>query len=145
MFIVNDYLEYKEYKIARDRRYAKTHEWIKIIEDDYALIGISDYAQRKLRDIVMVEEPELRRYSKGERITVVESIKSIGDLYAPVDCVVVAWNEDLMDNPALISEDPYGDGWIVKVIVENKSQLEDLLTPEEYSDLIKEEEAGNHT
>jgi len=140
---MGDYLKYKEYRVAEDRRYAKTHEWIKMVEDDYALIGISDYAQKKLRDIVMIEEPEFRRYSKGERITVIESIKSVGDVYAPVDCIVVAWNENLLDNPALISEDPYGDGWIVRVKVEDKAQIEDLLTPKEYLELIKEEESGS--
>ncbi len=137
-----EYLEFGKYRIAKDRKYTRTHEWIKVIREDYALVGISDYAQKKLKDIVMVEEPEFKRYTRGERITVIESIKSIGDVYAPVDCTVVGWNENLLENPTLISEDPYEKGWIVKVRVENPAQLEKLLNPEDYVEVIKEEEGA---
>lgn len=137
---MEDYLIYKNYKIARDRKYTETHEWIKVESGNRALVGISDYAQKKLKDIVMIEEPQIRSYKKGETITVIESIKSIGELYAPVDCAIIAWNEELSENPALISEDPYIQGWIIKIKIENMKQLEELLTPEEYLEIIKKEE-----
>jgi len=84
---LEDYLIYKNYKIARDRKYTETHEWIKVESGNRALVGISDYAQKKLKDIVMIEEPQIRSYKKGETITVIESIKSIGELYAPVEVI----------------------------------------------------------
>jgi len=133
---------YKEYLIKGDRRYAETHEWILIIEGKKARIGISDYAQKKLKSVVYVDPPEVpKEVKKGDLITTVESIKSVGEIYAPVDCKVTAYNEKLDDDPGLINTDPYGEGWIVEVEVKSPEDVKKLLSAEEYVEVIKKEES----
>jgi len=135
-------VKYKDYIIKADRRYAETHEWIKLLEDNRARIGISDYAQKKLKNVVYAEPVEEgASFRKGELITTVESIKAVGEIYAPVDCKVTKYNEKLDDDPSLINTDPYGEGWIVEVEVEDPSQIDELLTAEQYVEkVIKKEE-----
>ncbi|RLG77755.1 MAG: glycine cleavage system protein GcvH [Thermoprotei archaeon] len=129
-----------KYLVMRDRLYTKTHEWIKVLNDE-ALVGITDYAQQKLRNIVGIELPELgRRYGKGESMGVIESIKSVEDLYAPVTLEVLEVNRSLEDEPEKMNKDPYGDGWVAKVKIVNKDELNELLKPEDYARLIEEEE-----
>lgn len=130
------------YTVLRDRLYTKSHEWIKVINDE-ALVGITDYAQQKLRNIVGVELPEVgRRYGKGESMAVVESIKSVEDVYAPVTLEVIGVNEVLEEEPDRINRDPYGDGWIARVKIVNRDELSDLLKPEDYARVVEEEEKG---
>ncbi|RLG87347.1 MAG: glycine cleavage system protein GcvH [Thermoprotei archaeon] len=130
------------YTVLRDRLYTKSHEWIKVINDE-ALVGITDYAQQKLRNIVGVELPEVgRRYGKGESMAVVESIKSVEDVYAPVTLEVIEVNEVLEEEPDRINRDPYGDGWIARVKIVNRDELSDLLKPEDYARVVEEEERG---
>ncbi|MHC3438253.1 glycine cleavage system protein GcvH [Natrialbaceae archaeon A-gly3] len=120
------------FDIPEDRRYLESHEWA--LETDGAVrVGISDFAQDELGDVVFVEFPD-----EGETVTqetefgVVESIKAVSDLYAPVSGEVVAVNEDLHDAPELVNGDPFGDGWMIEIELGDESELEDLLSAEEY-------------
>ncbi len=128
------------YIVLTDRRYTDTDEWVKV-EDGVAVVGITDYAQKKLRDIVGVELPETgRRVKRGEAVAAIESIKAAADVYAPVSGEVVEVNERLLDEPELLNRDPYGEGWMFKIRVEDPGELEKLLTPEQYAERIKREE-----
>lgn len=115
-----------------DRRYSETHEWVKI-EDDIAIVGISDYAQESLGDITFIELPEVEHEAKHEEeCGVIESVKAASDLNAPIDGEIVEVNENLDGNPELVNEDPYEAGWIFKLKNFNKEQYEDLFDASEY-------------
>ncbi len=132
-----------KYRVLKDRLYTKTHEWIKV-ENGTAIVGITDYAQQKLKNIVGVELPEVgKEYPKGERLGVVESIKSVEDVYAPITIKITEVNERLNDEPELLNKDPYGDGWIAKGEIVNRNELGELLKPEDYAKHIEEEEKGS--
>lgn len=123
--------------IPADLKYTREHEWIKDNGDGTATIGITDFAQGELGDIVFVElDPEGTEISKDDTFGTVEAVKTVSDLYAPVDGEIIEVNENLEDEPELVNDDPYGDGWMVKVKLEDESQLEDLLSSEEYEDVI---------
>ncbi len=129
-----------EYIILTDRKYMETDEWVKM-EGDIAVIGISDYAQKKLKDIVGVEFKEPgTKVKKGDLIAEVESIKSRGEIYAPFDGEIVEVNTQLEDEPDIINSDPYGEGWLVKMKPDNPEEYEKLLSPEEYAKTIEERE-----
>ncbi len=119
-------------------RYTKEHEWVKV-EGNTAVIGISDFAQHELGDIVFVELPEV-----GDEVTLdqpfgsVESVKTVSELYAPVSGTVVAVNDELSDSPELVNESPYETAWMIKVELSNPSEVEQLLTTEAYKELISE-------
>jgi glycine cleavage system H protein len=122
-------------------KYTKEHEWILIHEDGTATIGITDFAQGELGDIVYVEVDTVGETLERDTIFgTVEAVKTTSDLFMPVSGEVIEFNADLgsdgADNPALINEDPYGKGWIIKVKVSDTAQLEDLLTSEAYLSLI---------
>ena len=103
--------------------------------DDAGVIGITDFAQNELGDVVYVEVPELEReISKDDPFGAVESVKAVSDLYAPVSGTVTEVNDALPDTPELINEDPYGEGWIIKVAMSDVDELDDLMTPEEYTE-----------
>ena len=113
-----------------------------LITGDVATIGITDYAQRKLRDIVGVELPEKdTEVKKGESIASIESIKTVAEVYAPVSGIVVDTNTRLLEEPELLNNDPYGDGWILKIKITNMNEVELLLTPEQYAEHIASREA----
>lgn len=113
-------------------RYTEEHEWI-LDEGDSGSIGITDFAQKSLGDIVFVELPEIgKEFEKGESFGVVESIKSVNDLLMPVSGEVLAINEELADRPELCNQDPYG-AWMIKVKFSNKEEVGELLTPDQYS------------
>ncbi len=129
-----------EYIILTDRKYMETDEWVKM-EGDIAIIGISDYAQKKLKDIVGVEFKEPgTKVKKGDLIAEVESIKSRGEIYAPLDGEIIEVNTQLEDEPDIINNDPYGEGWLVKMKPDNPEEYEKLLSPEEYAKTIEERE-----
>ncbi|ABM80053.1 glycine cleavage system protein GcvH [Hyperthermus butylicus] len=129
-----------DYLVLTDRRYTKSDEWIKE-EDGVVTVGITDYAQKKLRDIVGVDLPEKgRRVQAGEAVASIESVKAAADVYAPVSGEVVEVNERLYDEPELLNRDPYGEGWMFKIKIEDRSELEKLLSPEEYAEKIRKEE-----
>ncbi|MCI2414975.1 MAG: glycine cleavage system protein GcvH [Candidatus Aramenus sp.] len=126
-----------KYEVLEDRYYTESDEWVKI-EGEIVTVGITDYAQKKLRDIVGVELPQVGREVKmGESIAVVESVKAAADIYSPLSGTVVEVNEDLISEPELINRDPYGAGWIFKLKVANKAEVEKLLTAEKYSEKIR--------
>ena len=122
--------------IPEDLKYTKSHEWVRI-EGDTATIGITDHAQDELGDVVFVELPEEgATFDAGESFGTVESVKAVSDLYTPVGGEVVEVNSALEDAPENINEDPYGEGWIVKLRTTDGA---DLLSPEEYEKVVEEE------
>lgn len=129
-----------EYIVLTDRRYTETDEWVKV-EGDIIVIGVTDYAQKKLKDIVGVvfEEPG-KKVNKGDVVAELESIKSRGEIYAPVAGKIVETNTRLEEEPDLINSDPYGEGWLVKIKPDNINDVEKLLTPEQYAKHIEERE-----
>jgi glycine cleavage system H protein len=134
---LDKYLEESGYKVATDRLYTREDEWVKV-ENGKATIGITDYAQKQLKDIVGVDLPVLgRTYRKGEAIAFVDSIKASAEVYAPLSGKVIEINESLQDDPQLINKDPYGDGWIARIEVLNIDETKDLMKPEEYVEYIR--------
>jgi glycine cleavage system H protein len=119
--------------------YAESHEWVRE-EGNRATIGITDYAQGQLKDIVYVELPEIgAEVKKGESIGVVESVKTVADLFSPVTGKVVETNAGLKNSPQFINEDPYGRGWIVKVEIKDKGELKGLLSSKAYQESLPSE------
>ncbi|MCA9751657.1 MAG: glycine cleavage system protein GcvH [bacterium] len=122
--------------IPQELRYTKEHEWV-LADDGVLVVGVTDFAQAELGDIVYVELPSIgTRLAAGETFGNVESVKSVSDLYCPVAGVVADINTRLGDSPELVNSDPYGEGWMVRLEPENPADLEGLLGPEEYSDYI---------
>jgi glycine cleavage system H protein len=123
-----------------DRKYSKDHEWAKDNGDGSATIGISDYAQEMLTDIVFVELPAVgKKVAKGAQVAVVESVKSVSDVYSPVSGEVIAVNSKLEADPALINQDAFGEGWIAKMKLDNAAELGSLLDAAAYDAFLKEE------
>ncbi|MDH5807325.1 MAG: glycine cleavage system protein GcvH [Candidatus Verstraetearchaeota archaeon] len=115
--------------------YSKTHEWI-AFEENLARVGISDYAQKNLHDIVYVELPKVGSFfKKNSTICTLESIKAVAEVYAPVDCTIIEINSKLIDSPEIINKDPYGEGWLVKVKIEGR--IEELMDAKTYAEFIK--------
>jgi glycine cleavage system H protein len=122
--------------IPDDLQYTKSHEWVRM-EDGTATIGITDHAQEELGDVVFVELPEVgNTIEAGDSFGTVESVKAVSDLYTPVGGEVVEVNSSLEDSPEKINDDPYGEGWIVRL---STSEEADLLSPEEYEKVVEEE------
>jgi glycine cleavage system H protein len=120
-------------------KYSKEHEWV-AAEETAATIGITDHAQEQLGEIVYIELPSIgEKISKDDPFGVIESVKAVSDIYAPVSGTVVEVNEDLAESPEAVNEDPYGDGWLIKVRVSDPSDLDDLMDHEEYEEFIARE------
>ncbi len=127
--------------IPNDLRYTKEHEWVKKVEDNIVLIGITDFAQSELGEIVYVEVDTIdEELDRDEVFGTVEAVKTTSDLFMPVSGKVLAFNPELdeneEDNPAIINEDPYGKAWIIKVELSNADDWEELLTDKQYEELI---------
>jgi glycine cleavage system H protein len=120
--------------------YTKEHEWVRLEEDGSVTVGITDYAQEQLGDIVYVELPEVSDdpVQKDEPFAVVESVKAVSDVYAPLTGRVSEVNDELPNSPEVINQDPYGDGWMVRMQLDSKDELEELLSAAEYEELINE-------
>ncbi len=132
-----------EWKFVEGLRYTQQHEWVRQEDGGIATVGVTDYAQDQLGKIVFVELPEAgREVQKGENIVVLESVKTIADVYAPVGGTIAAVNEELLDTPELINEDPYQSGWIVTISPDNPGELEQLMSREEYESFVREQEEG---
>jgi glycine cleavage system H protein len=126
-------------EIPQGLKYSKEHEWV-ATEESVATIGITDHAQDQLGEIVFIELPAVgEKVSKDDPFGVVESVKAVSDIYAPVSGTVIEVNEDLPESPEVVNEDPYGDGWLIKVKMNDPSDLEDLMDSEEYSELVARE------
>jgi len=124
-------------KIKEDLLYTKEHEWAKI-EGDIATVGITDYAQEQLGDIVYVELPEVgRRFKRMEAAATIEAVKTAADVYSPFSGEVVEVNVELKEKPELINQDPYGKGWLFKIKIGNLEEKDDLMSAEEYKKFLE--------
>lgn len=122
--------------IPSELKYTKDHEWVRV-EGDTAVVGITDFAQRELGDIVYVEvETEGETLGAEEVFGTVEAVKTVSDLFLPVSGEIISFNKKLEDNPELVNTDPYGEGWMVRVKIANPSELDNLLNSEAYRELI---------
>ena len=125
--------------VPPDLLYTKEHEWV-LVENDTATVGITDYAQEELGDVVYVELPEEgASFEVEESFGSVESVKAVSEIYMPLSGKVKEINPDLADAPEVINEDPYGDGWMIRITVTDPGQLEDLMSAEDYATYLKEE------
>jgi glycine cleavage system H protein len=123
-------------EVRSNLKYTDSHEWIKV-EDKIAKVGITDHAQSELTDIVFVELPEIgKEIKKGEELCVVESVKSVSEIYAPVSGKIANINKKLEDAPETINESPYDEGWLVEIEVKNESELKSLLDADTYKKMI---------
>lgn len=126
--------------IPSDLKYASSHEWVRKEENGIVVVGITEHAQELLGDMVFVDLPDVGdEFAAGDDIAVAESVKAASDIYAPVAGEVVAVNEDLEDSPENVNSDPYGDGWMFKIKLEDESELDDLLDAEGYAESIDED------
>jgi glycine cleavage system H protein len=124
-----------------DLAYTKDHEWVRV-KDNLATVGITDHAQHQLGDVVYVELPKVGdRFEASEPFGSVESVKAVSEVYMPLAGAVVEVNESLNDSPEQVNEDAYGEGWMIRIKIDNPSQVDALLTAIEYEDYIKEESA----
>ena len=120
-------------------RYSKEHEWVRIDGKD-VVIGITEYAAEQLGDVVHVELPEIDAdFGKEDACGVVESVKSVSDIFAPVSCKIIEVNEVLLENPGIINHDPYGEGWIAKAELTEPGELDALLSADAYDKFLSEE------
>ena len=128
-------------QVPETLRYSEEHEWV-LVADGVATIGITDHAQEELGDIVFVELPSVgATLTKSATLGVVESVKAVSDVYAPIGGTVTTVNERLTSNPEIINEDPYGEGWMVKVSVTDAADMDDLMTPAQYREFVAQEKA----
>lgn len=122
--------------IPTNLKYTKDHEWV-LIEGDIATVGITDFAQKELGDIVYVEVETLdQSLAKDEVFGTVEAVKTVSDLFLPLSGEIVEFNDSLESEPEKVNTDPYGDGWMVKVKIENENEIEELLSSDDYKALI---------
>jgi len=123
-------------EVRNNLKYTETHEWLKI-EEKIVKVGITDHAQSELTDIVFVELPKVgKEVKKGEELCVVESVKSVTEIYAPISGKIANVNNNLEDSPETINESPYDEGWLVEIEVKDKSEFNSLLDAETYKEMI---------
>lgn len=123
-------------EVRDDLKYTDSHEWIKITGDT-VIVGITDHAQSELTDIVFVELPEVgKEIKKGDELCVVESVKSVSEIYAPISGKIANVNKNLEDVPETINESPYDEGWLVEIEISDKSEIDELLDAKSYKNLI---------
>ena len=128
----------EEYEVRNELLYTRDHEWLKT-ENKHALMGMTDYAQKSLHEIIYVELPNVnQRLKQGDPIGSVESVKATSDVLSPITGRVVEVNNTLMDSPEVINESPYEDGWILRIEIARQSELENLMDPEEYRRYLDE-------
>ena len=122
--------------IPEDLKYTKDHEWVKV-DGDIAIVGVTDFAQSELGDIVFVEvETEGEFLGKEEVFGTIEAVKTLSDLFMPISGTIEAFNSELESNPEVVNSDPYGAGWMIKVKIENSSEIDELLDYNAYSEFI---------
>lgn len=126
-------------QVPEELRYAETHEWARL-EGDTVVVGISDFAQEQLGDVVYVELPEIGEvFDREEIIGEIESVKARSDIYAPMAGEVVEVNEEIMDDPAVVNEDPYGEGWLIRLQASDLDEWDELLDAADYAKAVEEE------
>ena len=120
-------------------KYSEDHAWVKVQDEDLVTIGITDFAQEQLGDLVYIELPKVgHEFSRGDNISVIESVKSASDLVAPVSGEILEVNDRLEDDPELVSEDSMGEGWFIKVKLSKRSELDELMDEESYQTFIED-------
>ncbi len=130
-------------EVPEGLKYSKEHEWV-LVEDQIVTVGITEYAQEELGDVVYVELPKVgEKMVKDDPFGAVESVKAVSDLYAPISGAVLEVNNTLPDSPEIINEDPYGDGWMIKVEVSNEDDLSDLMSAEEYAEYVDQQKESD--
>jgi len=123
--------------VPENLKFTKDHEWVKV-EGSEAIIGITDYAQSELGEIVFVELPAVGDIKKKETVFgTVEAVKAVSDLFTPLSGEVLAWNNELESKPELINEDPYGAGWMIRISIQDASEIESLMSAKSYSEFIQ--------
>lgn len=128
-------------EIPGDLKYIETHQWVRVADDGTATVGITDFAQEQLGDVVYIGVPDVGvTVNGGEEAGVAESVKSASDVFSPVTGEVIAVNENLEDEPELVNEDPYGDGWMFKVKLEDAGELDGLMDAAAYAEHVAAEE-----
>lgn len=126
-------------EIPGDLKFKTSHEWVRVEQDGTVTVGISDHAQDLLGDIVFVELPDIGTQMNAEdEVAIVESVKAASDVYSPVSGEIIEVNELLLDNPETINESPYSDGWFYKIQPDDLDEINELLSPEEYSEVCEE-------
>ena len=126
--------------IPMELRYSKEHEWLRLDDEGGAVVGITDHAQELLGDMVYIELPEVGdTVAVGDETGVVESVKAASDIYAPISGEIILINEELADTPENVNNEPYDSGWLYKMTVDIEADIDDLLTADEYADLIADE------
>ena len=126
----------------KNLKYSQTHEWVKI-DKDVVTVGITDFAAKRLTDLAYLELPSIgEKVAKGSSFGVVETVKAVSDLYSPISGKIIKVNENLSKEPDIVTEDPYGEGWMIMVNIEDLSELDALMDWEEYEQLVKKEKEG---
>ena len=122
-----------------DRKYTKEHEWVKLEEGSRGMVGITDFAQDQLGDVVFIDLPLVgTRLEQHSKLGEVESVKAVSDIYSPVNGEIVEVNHNVIDHPEVVNEDPYGEGWLLRIQVQDPSELDSLLTAEQYEAFLSE-------
>lgn len=128
-------------QVPSELKYTRDHEWVRVDDDNTVTIGITDHAQQELGDLVFVEVPEVgTTFAAGDAAAVVESVKAASDVYSPLSGEVVEANDELADAPETINNDAFGDGWLFRLQIENKEDVGDLMSAEEYEEFINSDE-----
>ena len=126
----------------KNLKYSQTHEWVKV-DNDIVTIGITDFAAKQLTDLAYLELPSIgEKVAKGSSFGVVETVKAVSDLYSPISGKIIKVNENLSKEPDILTEDTYGEGWMIMVEIEDLSELDALMDSEEYEQLVKKEKEG---
>jgi len=122
-----------------DRIYSEQHIWLMLDTDEIATIGITEYAQSELGDIVYVELPEIdNQYQSGQNCAIVESVKVASEIYAPVECKIIEVNEELVDSPEVLNDSPYENGWLCKIEILDKTSIDSLKNASQYDSLVEQ-------
>ncbi len=125
-------------EVRDELKYTEEHEWVLLHADDTATIGITDYAQSSLGDLVFVELPEEgTTFDQNEEMAVVESVKAASEIYAPLSCEVLEVNKEVEEAPELLNNHPYDDAWIARIKITDKKELEDLMSADDYKDMLE--------
>ncbi len=128
-----------DYKFPEDLKYTTSHEWVRLDDIEYT-IGITDYAQHQLGDIVFVELPEVgMEFEKGSNVGEIESVKAVGDLIMPLSGKVIKLNDKLADNPELVNSSPFEEGWMMRIQLSHPPEINELITAEEYKEIVQKE------